>query len=331
MLFGEIAMKTFQDLKYNIKHKWGTQLALCAAYFILIIVFSFASPVFFTMRNFMNILSYSSVIGVTAVAMCFGIISGSLDLSVGSVIALTGIAIAQVIPHVGTFWAIVAGLGVGAACGAFNGFIITKCKIVPMIATLGTMSVFRGATYLLADGKSIMIREDAFKRIGRAHVGGVLPVPVIILIVAFIIGWIVLNKTVFGRTLYSVGGNSKASYLAGINIKRNRFVTFILISMMAAVSGIVSTAQTGSGIPQAATGTELDIVAAVILGGTSLAGGKGSMVGTFVGLLILTTLSNGMVLLGIQSFWQMVAKGAVLILAVYIDVLRGGGFERFEA
>jgi len=269
--------------------------------------------------------------GITAVAMCFGIISGSLDLSVGSVIAISGIVIAQVIPTVGTFWAILVGLGMGALCGALNGFIITAGRILPMIATLGTMSLYRGAAYLLADGRSIMIKENAFKQIGRAYLLDVIPVPVVILLVAFVIGWLVLNKTIFGRTLHSVGGNAKASYLAGINIKRNRFATFIIISLMASVSGIVSTAQTGSGIPQAATGTELDIVAAVILGGTSLAGGKGSMVGTFIGLLILGTLSNGMVMLNIPSFWQMVAKGAALILAVYIDVLRGGGFERFEA
>jgi ribose/xylose/arabinose/galactoside ABC-type transport system permease subunit len=324
-------MQIFQELKYNIKHKWGTQLALLIAYALLVIFFSIASPVFFSFRNFMNILSYTSVIGVTAVGMCFGITSGCRDLSVGSVIALTGIVVAQVIPTVGMFWAILAGLGMGVLCGTFNGFIITQGKIVPMIATLGTMSVFRGITYLLADGKSIMITNNAFKQIGRGYVANAIPVPVVILLTMFVIGWLILNKTVFGRTLHSIGGNSKASYLAGINIKLNRFVTFIVISVMASMSGIVATAQTGAGIPQAATGSELDIIASVILGGTSLAGGKGSMVGTFLGLLILGTLSNGMVMLNIPSFWQMVAKGAVLILAVYVDVLRGGGFERFES
>ena len=323
-------MHILDELKYSIRHRWGTQLALLIAYILLIVFFSIASPVFLSFSNFMNILSYSSVIGVTAVAMCFGLISGSLDLSVGSTIALTGIVIAQVIPDIGTVPAILVGLCVGALCGAFNGFIVTKGKIIPLIATLGTMSVFRGFTYLLADGKSIMITQDSFKKIGRSYIGGAVPVTVLILVAAFIIGWIVLSKTNFGRTLYSVGGNSKASYLAGINIKKNRFITFIIIGIMASVSGLISTAQTGSGIPQAATGTELDIMAAVILGGTSLAGGKGSMAGTFIGLLILTTLSNGMVLLNIPSFWQMVAKGSVLIIAVYIDVIRGGGFERFE-
>jgi ribose transport system permease protein len=174
-----------------------------------------------------------------------------------------------------------------------------------------------------------MITDAAFKQIGRGYLFDIIPVPVLILIVAFILGWLLLNKTSFGRNIFAVGGNAKAAYLAGINIKRNRFVTFIFIGMMASISGIVSTAQTGSGIPQAAVGSELDIVAAAILGGTSLSGGKGSLVGTFIGLMILCTLSNGMVLLNIPSFWQTVAKGAALILAVYIDVLRGGGFERF--
>jgi len=321
----------FQNLKYNIKHKWGTQFALLVAYIMVVIFFSITSPVFFSFSNFMNILLFSSVTGVTVVAMCFGLISGSLDLSVGAVIGLTGIVVAMVIPYVGTFWAIILGLGTGVVCGTINGFIITWGRINPMIATLGTMSVFRGAAYLLSDARSISITNESFRQIGRAQLGGIVPVPVLILLAAFFVGWIVLNKTTFGRTLHAIGGNSKASYLAGIKIRRTRFMIFIVISVMASLSGIIATAQTGAGIPRAALGSELDIVAAVILGGTSLAGGKGSMVGAFFGLIILSTLTNGMVMLNIPAFWQMVATGIVLILAVYVDVLRGGGFERFKA
>ena len=323
-------MKSFQSLKYNIKHKWGTQLALLLAYIIIVVFFSITSPVFFSVTNFMNILTFSSVIGVTVVAMCLGLISGSLDLSVGAVIGLSGVIVALVIPEYGFFLGLMAGIGTGVVCGAINGLIITQGKIIPMIATLGTMQIYRGIAYLLTDARTISIRDPAFIQIGRARIFGVIPAPVIILFVVFIIGWLILNKTVFGRTLQAMGGNSKASYLAGIRIKTTRFFTFIIIGIMASISGIVASAQTGAGIPRAALGSELDIIAAVILGGTSLAGGKGSMVGAFIGLMILSTLTNGMIMLNIPSFWQMVASGAVLCLAVYIYVLRGGGFERFR-
>lgn len=306
-----------------------TEYAILIAYLLMVVLFSFLSPVFFTVRNFLNIGLYSSVMGVTAVGMSFALLSGSFDLSVSSVMALTGMVIAGTIPDNGSpIPAILLGISVGVVCGLVNSLLITKVKINPLIATLGTMSIIRGIAYLSTNGTSIMIKNSGFKVLGRGYILGI-PVSVIIMIMFFIIGWVILTKTPFGRKVYSIGGNSTASYLAGINVSRIRFAIFVIVGITASVSGILVTAQTGAGIPQAAQGLELDIVAAVILGGTSLSGGKGSIVGTFFGVLILATLANGLVLMNVPSFWQMVAKGAALILAVVVDVLRGGGYERF--
>ena len=313
----------------KLNFKFTTEYAILLAYVFLIIMFSFLSPVFFTVRNFLNIGLYCSVMGVTAVGMSIALLSGSFDLSVSSVMALTGMVIARTIPSNGSpIPAILLGICIGVICGFVNSVLITKIKINPLIATLGTMSIIRGFAYLSTNGTSIMIVNDGFKEIGRGYVLGI-PAPVIIMVGFFILGWVILEKTPFGRKVYSIGGNSTASYLAGISVSKIRFIVFVLVGITASVSGILVTAQTGAGIPQASQGLELDIIAACILGGISLSGGKGSILGTFFGVLILATLANGMVLLNVPSFWQMVAKGAALILAVVIDVVRGGGFERF--
>lgn len=319
--------KTLNGRKF--KFKFTTEVAIALAYVVMVIIFSILSDVFFSVKNFLNIGIYCSVMGVTAVGMSFALLSGGMDLSVSSVMALVGMVIARTIPDTGSpIPAILLGIGVGLICGVLNAVLITKLKIIPMIATLATMSIIRGLAYLYTDGTSIMIKNKAFKFLGSGYVLGI-PVSIIVMVLFFIGGWFILTKTKFGREVYAIGGNSSASYLAGINVGRVRFFVFLLVAVTAAVSGILSTAQTGAGIPQASQGLEMDIITAVILGGASLSGGKGSIVGTFFGVLVLATLSNGLVLINVPSFWQMVAKGVVLILAVTIDVIRGGGFERF--
>ncbi len=307
--------------------KVTTEMALLGAYIVMVLIFSILSPYFFSMKNFLNIGLYAAIMGVTATGMTLALLSGGLDLSVGSVMSFVGMIVATTIPEKGSvFLPIVYGLLVGLACGFINGLIITKVKINPLITTLATMQIFRGGAFIYSNGVSVLISNPGYKWIGRGYVFGI-PVPLVIMLVMFLIFWYILKHTVFGRKVYSIGGNSQASYLSGINVNKVRMAVYVIVSFTAAISGIILSSQAGSGLPQGGTGMEMQVISAVILGGASLSGGKGNIIGTFLGVIILSTLNNGMVLLNIPSFWQMVTSGVVLILAVASDVLRGGGYK----
>lgn len=310
------------------KKRISTEATVLIAYIGLFVIFSFIAPYFLNANNILNIFLYSAVIGICATGMTMVIISGGLDISVGAIIALTGMVAGLVIAAGGNVGlAIFLALLTGAGCGALNGFLITKLKIVPIIATLATMSIFRGTAMLTTNGQSQQVAEESFKWIGRGYLFGAIPYCVIILIAIFILIGYVLKSTPFGRKLYSIGGNSEASRLAGINVKGIRFIIYVICGLLAGLSGIITASQTGTAIPSAGTGLEMDVIGAVVLGGVSMNGGKGSIVGTFLGVLILATLSNGLTLMNVMSFWQTIAKGVVLVIAVMLDVARGGGYE----
>lgn len=306
----------------------STVMTVLIAYIGLFVIFSIIAPNFFTVGNVMNIFLYSAVIGICATGMTMVIISGGLDISVGSTIALTGMVAGITIANTGNVTlAIILALLVGLGCGALNGFLITRLKIVPIIATLATMSIFRGTAMLTTNGQSQLISAEGFKWLGRGYLFDTIPYCVIIMVAMFVLVGYILKFTPFGRKVYSIGGNAEASRLAGINVRGIRFVIYMACGLLAGLSGIITASQTGTAIPSAGTGAEMDVIGAVVLGGVSMNGGKGSIVGTLLGVLIFATLSNGLTLLNVMSFWQTIAKGIVLVIAVMMDVARGGGYE----
>ncbi len=251
--------------------------------------------------------------------MTFVILTGGIDLSVGSVLALTATVTAKLLSSgYNPVLAVLIGLVLGTLLGLFNGVLVAKGKMAPFIVTLGMMTIARGFTLILSDGRPISGFMKSFRFLGAGYIGRI-PFPVIIMIVIFIIGYIVLKKTIFGRYVYAVGGNEKATKLSGINTDIVKMGVYAISGLLAAISGIILTSRLNSAQPTAGTGYELDAIAAVVLGGTSLAGGQGGVIGTIVGALIIGILNNGLNLLNVSSFYQSVAKGAVILIAIFLD------------
>ncbi len=301
--------------------KFGESLGLIAIYLLLLIALSLKSPYFASVNNFLNILVAVSTIGIIAVAMTMVIVAGGIDLSVGSVMALSGVAIAQLSHHYPIWLCVLAALAVGAIVGLFNGVAITRIGINPLIATLGTLSIARGLAFVFSGGLTQTIDSESFGFLGRGFVLGV-PFQVIVMAILFVIAAWLMRATVFGRSIYAVGGNAQASRLAGLPVQNLQIAVYLLCGLGAALGGVISASQLGAGAPAAAQGIELSVIAAVILGGTSLSGGKGTIGGTLLGVLILGTLNNGLTLLNVSSYYQEIARGVVLLLAVGLDQLR---------
>ena len=307
---------------------WREELGLLLVYLLLFATLSWlAWPYFLKVRNLLNILVAVSTIGIISVAMTMVIVSGGIDLSIGSVVALTGVIIAYLSHHVPMPIAIAAALLAGAAVGALNGAAISFARINPLIATLGTLSIIRGLAFAFSGGLTQTISDPSFRFLGRGFVLGI-PFPAIVMVVLFLLTMWVMGSTVFGRNIYAIGGNAQASRLAGIAVTPMRMTVYILSGLSAALGGIFLASQLGAAAPQAALGLELSVIAAVILGGTSLSGGKGTIWGTLLGVLIMGTLNNGLVLLNVSSYYQDVARGSVLLLAVGLDQLRQRWGER---
>ncbi len=304
------------------RFNWAEELGLLLVYVLLLGALTWlAWPYFHKVRNLLNILVAVSTIGIIAGAMTMVIISGGIDLSIGSVVALTGVIIAQVAPHTSVPVAVGAALLMGALVGAFNGAAVTFARINPLIATLGTLSIIRGLAFAFSGGLTQTISDPSFHFLGRGFVLGI-PLPAIVMLILFVITAIVMGMTVFGRNIYAIGGNAQASRLAGLPVSGLRMTVYILSGLSAALGGVFLASQLGAAAPQAALGLELSVIAAAILGGTSLAGGKGSIWGTLLGVLIMGTLNNGLTLLNVSSYYQDVARGSVLLLAVGLDQLR---------
>lgn len=306
----------------------STELTVFAAYVVVFIVFSVISPHFLSVQNITNVFLYSSVIGISASAMTMVLLSGGIDISVGSIFGLSAIIAGLTSNLTGsTVLGVLAGLLTGLFCGFFNGILITRLKINPLITTLATMSIFRGTAMLLVNGLAVIIANQNFKILGRKYLFDVLPFSVLITFFLFIFVGFLLYYTPFGRKIYSIGGNSQASRLAGINVDNIRLSVYTINGLLGGLSGVILASQTGAALPTSGTGAELDVIGAVILGGVSLGGGKGRIYGAFFGVLILATLQNGLTLMNVSSFWQLVAKGFVLLFAVVLDVARGGKYE----
>lgn len=296
-------------------------LGLIAIYAALVIGLSLKSPYFLSVGNLLNILVAVSTIGIIAIAMTMVIVSGGLDLSVGSIVALTGVMVAQLSHQMPMGAAVGFALLCGVLVGLFNGFAITRIGINPLITTLGTLSIARGLAFVFSGGLTQTIDNEGFAFLGQGRVAGI-PFQVIVLgVLALIAAW-VMRSTVFGRSIYAVGGNAQASRLAGLPVLKLQTTVYVLSGLSAALGGLFLASQLGAGAPAAASGIELSVIAAVILGGTSLVGGKGTIAGTLLGVLILGTLNNGLTLLNVSSYYQEIARGVVLLMAVALDQIR---------
>jgi ribose transport system permease protein len=301
---------------------WIEELGLLVVYILLFAALAWlAAPYFLRVRNLLNILVSVSTIGIISVAMTIVIVSGGIDLSIGSVVALTGVLVAQLSHQAPMPVAVIIAIAAGVAVGAFNGAAVTLARINPFIVTLSTLSIVRGLAIRFSGGLTQSIDSEGFGFLGRGFVLGV-PFPAIVMVLLFAATAWVMGWTVFGRNIYAVGGNAQASRLAGLPVTSLSLTVYIISGLSAALGGVFLTSQLGAAAPQAALGLELSVIAAVILGGTSLTGGKGTIWGTLLGVLIMGTLNNGLTLLNVPSENQDVARGSVLLLAVGLDQLR---------
>ncbi|MFP9129097.1 ribose ABC transporter permease RbsC [Niallia sp. MER 6] len=310
-----------QPSKTNMMNAITQKLGPLLGLIILVIIVSILNPSFLEPLNLLNLLRQVAINALIAFGMTFVILTGGIDLSVGAILALSsaltaGMMVAGVDPIV----AILVGCILGALMGMVNGLFITKGKMAPFIATLATMTIFRGLTLVYTGGNPITGLGDnyLFQLFGRGYFLGI-PVPAITMILAFAFLFILLHKTPFGRKTYAIGGNEKAALISGIKVPKVKIMIYSLSGMLAALAGAILTSRLNSAQPTAGTSYELDAIAAVVLGGTSLSGGKGRIFGTLIGALIIGTLNNGLNLLGVSSFYQMVVKGIVILIAVLLD------------
>ena len=306
------------DLK-EILIKYKSLVGLLA----LVVVVSILSPSFLSVTNIFNILRQTSVNGIIAAGMTFVILTGGIDLSVGSILAISGaICASLLVSGESMIVAILAALVVGALVGFLNGVIITKGKLQPFIATLATMTVFRGLTLVYTNGNPITLGSGNlalnFGQIGGGKLFGI-PTPAIIMIFTFALCAYVLKNTKMGRYTYALGSNEEATRLSGVNTDKIKIAVYTISGILAAVAGIIITSRLFSAQPTAGDGYELDAIAAVVLGGTSLTGGKGKIAGTIIGALIIGILSNALNILDVSSYYQMMVKGAVILVAVLLD------------
>lgn len=310
--------KAFMFLKENMGIIIAL-LALCTLFSVL----PQTSSSFLTSKNIFNILRQISINMLIACAMTMVIILGGIDLSVGSIIALSGVIAAGCVSryNLSIFIALIAGILVGVLIGIFNGLLISKTTIPSFIVTLATMNIARGLAKVYTGGSPVRVVTKEWQFIGGGYIG-VIPVPVIIMIVVIIISSILMSRTKLGRHIYAVGGNAQAAKFSGIKVERVRFIVHVYTGIMAGLAGIILASRMYSGQPTAGEGAEMDAIAAVVVGGTSMSGGSGKIGGTIIGALIIGVLNNGLNLMNVNSFWQDVVKGVVILLAVFVDYMR---------
>jgi ribose/xylose/arabinose/galactoside ABC-type transport system permease subunit len=306
--------------------KWtraGTFFSTYGIYFAFVLlagVMSVTSPPFRTLSNVENILQQISVNGIIAIGMTLVIITAGIDLSVGSILALSAV-VATSFAHSDTRWLIVPillGVLTGLACGTVNGILIAKKRLAPFIVTLGMMTVARGLALVYTGGGPVINLSDGYDEIGGGSLGPI-PYPALIFFLMLVLGVVILHYTRFGRYVYAVGGNELAAKVSGVNTDRILIGVYALAGALAGLAGVVLSSRVMSGSPATGTGYELNAIAAVVIGGTSLSGGVGTIAGTLVGVLIIGVMNNGLDLLNVSSYWQQIVKGVIIVLAVLLD------------
>jgi len=316
---------SIRELIYKSIREIG--LGLLIILFLEICFFSIMSEYFFSWENFKNILRASTIIGIMALGQTIVMISGGFDLSVGSISAATALSAAWLLQQgFGFFYGILITIVVGSLLGVCNGVIVGYFKINPLIATLGMMSIIRGLGYIFSD-IAVRIQNQAFLEMGSGQIFSI-PYVAIILVSLFLVVGLTIPKFTFGRYMYAIGSNERACVLAGVRVNRWKLVFYGSCGALAGLAGAITSARVGVGAPQINMGVELGVITAVILGGTALTGGKGRIVGTFLGLFIVSTMSNGLVMLSVPTFYKYVATGSLLLIAVIYDEWRRSHFAK---
>lgn len=304
------------------KKKVINQINVYRSVLILIVICIFASILsdsFLSIANLFNVIKQITVAGIVGCGMTFVILTGGIDLSVGSIVGLSGAIAAGIMASTGNaVLAVLAALGIGILCGAANGFFVAQCDIPPFIATLGMMTLLRGCVLVYTKGAPISIKVDSYKFIGKGLVAGI-PFPVIVLLVLYLIAHYLLTQTSFGRNVYAFGGNREAARLSGIRVKYTEWMVYIFNGLMSGIAAVVLTARLGSAQSTSGEGIEMDAIAAVILGGTSLSGGSGFVLPTVVGAMIMGIIDNILTLMNVNPHATNIVKGAVVLIAVLVD------------
>jgi ribose transport system permease protein len=295
------------------------QVGTFAGLVVLCVVLWILTPHFLTVSNLLNVLDQTAINAIVAVGMTFVIVSGGIDLSVGSVLALSGVVLGQALAAgLPVPVALALGLVVGTACGLTNGLLVTWGRLPPFIATLGMMSVARGLALMLVEGRPVSGFDEGFRMLATGRVMGI-PSAIVVTIAVYVVAHVVLSRTIFGRATYAIGGNEEAARLSGVAVRFHKTGAFALAGFMSALAAVILTARLNSAQPTAGIMYELDAIAAAVIGGVSLTGGEGTVVGALIGALIMGVLRNGLNLLNVSSFVQQVVIGAVIIGAVFID------------
>ena len=307
------------------------EAGIVAALVLMVALLAAVSPEFRTADNLLNNARNLSFVGVVALGQAMVMITGGIDLSAGSVWGLTTVSTAALMAQGWpTPLAVGAGLGIAALFGLFNGLCVTKLRMPPFVPTLATMSIARALALVITRGKSIndfRPENDPFFGLGGGDTFG-LPNPFLLFLALAVLAWVVLERTVFGRQLYAVGGNERAARLSGLDVDRLKIAVYVISAVTAGIAGVVEVSYLSSAIANQGLGKELSVIAAAVIGGTALTGGEGTVLGVFVGTVILEVLRNGLVLLGTDAYWQGIFVGGVIILAVFIDQLRKGLWRR---
>jgi ribose transport system permease protein len=297
----------------------GQTLAPLVVLVLICTVLTLLTPRFLTEKNIINVVRQSSLNAIVAAGMTLVILTAGIDLSVGSLLAVTSVFAAGAL-HDGSapLMSMAIGVGIGLAFGLINGLIITVGDVAPFIVTLGTMTIARGVALIYTNGAPILATDMDFRYIGRGDLGP-LPVPIVVMLIVYAITFFLLNRTTFGGYLYAIGGNQEAARLSGVPVKVCKTIAYAVSGLLAGLTGVILTARLGSAQPNLGMGDELDAIAAVVIGGTSLAGGRGGIIGTLVGALIIGVLSNGLNLMNVNAYYQPVAKGLVILIAILVD------------
>lgn len=302
--------------------KYMSELTTVIALIILMAVITIINSNFLTANNLLNLLLQVTSNALIAFGMTFVILTGGIDLSVGSILALSSALTAGLLGSgMPVTLAILISLILGCILGMMNGLLISYGKLAPFIVTLATMTIFRGATLVYTNGNPItkgLSDTFLFQFLGQGYIVGI-PFPVIIMFIVFIVLYVLLHKTAFGKSVYAIGGNEKAAYISGVKLNKVKIIIYSISGVMASISGLIITSRLSSAQPTAGASYEMDAIAAVVLGGTSLSGGKGRILGTLIGALIIGVLNNGLNIIGVSAFWQQVVKGVVILIAVLID------------
>ena len=315
-------MEKEKSSKFNMKGfvaKYGVILGLV----IIMVYFTVMKAKFLTLDNMLNMLRQTSINGLLAIGMTFVVLTGGIDLSVGSIVGASGMfaaLVARTATGMPWYLAVLVGLGIGLLLGAVNGVIISYLKVPAFIATLGMLSIARGVTFMASDAKPVPGLSEGFLKIGGGSVG-IIPIPIIILILVLIISYIVLYKTRYGRYIFATGGNPVSARVSGINVKAIICSVYMISGVLAGLAGVILTSRVTSGLSQGGNGYEVDAIAAAVIGGNSLSGGRGRLWGTIVGFLIMGVMNNGLDMMAVSSYWQLVIKGIIIIGAVMLDSL----------